>query len=170
MKRCIFSLVMLAVLVSTGAAVAAEAPTWNGGYGWWPGGFGYAPTTSVMSGCSVTAYGPTFTNARAGWRQRYGGASRCLRSIGDTTLTVTLQVLGPHGRRWFTVSGSQLVVRRDSREAVHTRASRQAYLGHVYRTVVAARMRVPNGHAGCSLSGTCFQSLTVTVRSRRLAP
>ena len=48
--------------------------------------------------------------------------------------------------------------------------NRAAYLGHGYRTVAIATLGVPNGHAGCSLSNTFNETLTLTTISRGLAP
>ena len=58
---------------------AAQAPGWNSGYGWWPGGFGYAPLTIQAHNypCSVTAYGPTFNYTATSWNQNYGGGTSC---------------------------------------------------------------------------------------------
>ncbi|MBO0705891.1 MAG: hypothetical protein J2P39_11270, partial [Candidatus Dormibacteraeota bacterium] len=47
---------------------------------------------------------------------------------------------------------------------------RVAQLGHVYRTVTTATLVVPNGHAGCSLTNTCSQTVVLKAVSRPLAP
>jgi hypothetical protein len=86
------------------------------------------------------------------------------------TLVVSDQVLGPDGHTWFTISGSTFTAGPTSGNPLHAIRNRPAFLGHVYRAVVTAKLVVPNGHAGCSLNNTCFQTLTITATSRPLAP
>ena len=165
-------LIAVAVLAASASAIS-PAPTWNSGYnGWWPAGFGYPPVTlhAPMYPCSVTAYGPTFHSRSSGWTQDYGAGTSCAGGVGTKSLTVSDQVLGQNGRTWHTISGSRFTVGPVNGNPLRTRRTRAAYLGHVYRTVVTAKLVVPNGHAGCSLTGTCSQTLTITATSRRLAP
>ena len=169
-------LILTTALLAVGAAAAGAqvlAPTWNSGYnGWWPGGFGYPPVTVQAHGypCSVTTYGPTFHSRASGWTQDYGGGTSCASGVGTKTLTISAQVLGRDGRTWHTITGSTFTSGPTSGNPVRMIRTRPAYLGHVYRTVVSAKLVVPNGHAGCSLTNTCSQTLAVSAVSRRLAP
>jgi len=162
--------------LAVAAAVAGAQvvpPTWNSGYsGWWPGGFGYPPVTVQARGypCSVTAYGPTFHSRSSGWTQDYGGGTSCAGGVGTKTLTIYDQALGKDGRTWHTISGSTFTEGPNSGNPMRMIRTRPAYLGHVYRTVATARLVVPNGHAGCSLTNTCSQTITIAAISRRLAP
>jgi hypothetical protein len=161
-----------ALPLSAGAA-SAQAPAWNSGYnGWWPGGFGFPPVTAQVHGfpCSVTAYGPTFNHTGTRWHQNFGGGTSCAGGIGRATLTTSDQTLGHDGRTWFTISGSRFTTEPITGRTVRMIHNRPAYLGHAYRTVASATLVVPNGHAGCSLSNTCSQTITITVVSRALAP
>lgn len=169
------SLILAASLAAIGAAtaVAAAPPTWNSGYSnWWPAGFGYPPVTVQAPGypCSVTAYGPTFHSSASGWTQDYGGGTSCAGGVGVKTLTSYDQVLGQDGRTWYTIVGSTFTSGPTSSNPLRMVHRRPAYLGHVYRTVAVAKLVVPNGHAGCSLSNTCSQTITITATSRPLAP
>ncbi|MGZ4215035.1 MAG: hypothetical protein ACXVHB_02420 [Solirubrobacteraceae bacterium] len=155
------------------AAAAGPAPTWNSGYnGWWPGGFGFPPLTVQANGypCSLTAYGPTFHSHRSGWTQDYGGGVSCAGGVGVKTMTVSDQVLGNHGHTWYTISGSTFTGGPTGSNPLRMRRNRSAFLGHAYRALVKAKLVVPNGHAGCSLTNTCDQTLTITATSRSLAP
>jgi|GEM_PF-4006249 len=163
---------ILTAAVGAGAA-PAPPPSWNSGYnGWWPSGFGYPPVTVQARGypCSVTAYGPTFRSGARGWSQFYGGGVSCARGVGSKRLTVREQVLAPDGRTWVSITGSGATAGPVSANPLRAIRRRAAYLGHVYRTVASATLVVPNGHAGCSLTNTCSERLTVTAVSRRLAP
>jgi hypothetical protein len=166
--------VIAAALLASGAAGASAqtGPMWNTGYGWWPGGFGYPPVTVRAPDypCSVTAYGPTFRSQPRQWRQAYGAGTSCNGGVGVKTLTVSEQVLGQDGHTWYTITGSTVTLGPRTGNPVRIIRHRRAYLGHVYRTVATARLVVPNGHAGCSLSNTCDQTLVISARSRRLAP
>lgn len=169
------ALILTTGLLALGAAtaLAAAPPTWNSGYNhWWPAGFGYPPVTVQGQGypCSATAYGPTFHSSSRGWTQDYGGGTSCTNGVGVKTLTVSLQVLGQDGRTWYTIAGSAFTAGPTSGNPLRMARNRAAYLGHVYRTVVKAKLVVPNGHAGCSLSNTCSQTLAITAVSRPLAP
>jgi hypothetical protein len=158
-------------LLAVGAA--ALAPMWNSGSnGWWPAGFGYPPVTvhAPAYPCSVTSYGPTFHSRHGGWTQDYGAGTACTSGVGMKTLTISEQVLGTDGHTWFTLSGSTFTTGPVAGTTLRLRHQRPALIGHVYRTVATARLVVPNGHAGCSLTGTCYQPLTLTAVSRRLAP
>jgi hypothetical protein len=170
-KALIFITAMVAL---TGAAAGAQpAARYNSGYnGWWPAGFGYPPITlhAPTYPCSVTAYGPTFHSHSGRWTQDYGGGTSCAGGVGTKTLTVYDQVLGQDGKTWHTISGSNFTDGPTTGNPLHIKLNRAAHLGHVYRTFVSAELVVPNGHAGCSLSGTCFQTITLTGVSRRLAP
>jgi hypothetical protein len=173
MIRSVLILTAALLAFCAGAAGAAVTPTWNSGYnGWWPGGFGYPPVTVHAKGypCSVTAYGPTFHSSSSGWTQDYGGGTSCAGGVGSKALTVYAQVLGKDGHTWYTITGSKFTGGPTNRNPLHAIHRRPAYLGHVYRTVVNAKLVVPNGHAGCSLTGTCSQTITITATSRRLAP
>jgi hypothetical protein len=162
-----------AVALSAGAAGAAAAPTWNTGYnGWWPGGFGYPPVTvhAPAYPCSVTAYGPTFHSRSGGWTQDFGGGTSCAGGVGAKSLTIYDQVLGQDGRTWYTIAGSTFTVGPTGDNPLRMIRNRPAYLGHVYRTAAIAKLVVPNGHAGCSLTNSCSQPIMVTATSRPLAP
>jgi hypothetical protein len=173
MKLRVFTPVSVVLFVLNAGAAAALAPTWNSGYnGWWPGGFGYPPVTVQAPAypCSVTAYGPTFNTHAGAWNQNYGGGTSCASGVGQKTLTISDQVLGQDGRTWFTITGSTFTTGPISGNPLRTIRNRQAYLGHVYRTSVVAKLVVPNGHAGCSLTNTCSQTIVVSGTSRPLAP
>jgi hypothetical protein len=165
--------IALVVLAINAGGAAALAPGWNSGYnGWWPAGFGYPPVTMQAHNysCSVTAYGPTFNFNAAGWNQRYGGGTNCAGGVGRKTLTIYDQVLGPDGHTWVTITGSSFTAGPINDGPLRTIGQRPAYLGHVYRTVAFVKLVVPNGHAGCSLTNTCSQTITITAVSRPLAP
>jgi hypothetical protein len=171
-RRVVIPVVLTALALSAGAA-AAQAPAWNSGYnGWWPGGFGYPPVTVQAHSfpCSATAYGPTFDHNGAGWHQHYGGGTSCAGGIGRATLTISDQTLGRDGHTWFTITGSRFTMGPIAGHTVRMIRNRPADLGHAYRTVAFANLVVPNGHAGCSLSNTCSQTITITAISRPLAP
>jgi hypothetical protein len=166
------ALAVLAFLLCAGTASAAVA-TWNSGFnGWWPGGFGYPPITVQANGypCSVTVYGPTFDVMGGAWNQNYGGGVSCAGGVGEKTLTIYDQVQGPDGRTWFTITGSTFTTGPTSINPVRMIRNRAAFLGHAYRAVASTRLVVPNGHAGCSLTNTCSQTITITAISRPLAP
>ena len=170
-RSLILATALLAVVAA--AAGAQTAPSWNQGYnGWWPGGYGYPPLTVHAPNypCSVTAYGATFHSHRTGWTQDYGGGTSCAGGVGAKTLTILTQVLGQDGHSWYTISGSKFTAGPAQANPLRTISTRPAYLGHAYRTVATARLVVPNGHAGCSLSNTCSQTITITATSRLLAP
>ena len=76
----------------------------------------------------------------------------------------------PGGRTWYTITGSTSAGGPISGNPLRLATERPAHLGHVYRTVATARLVVPNGHAGCSLSNTCYETITLTATSRPLAP
>jgi hypothetical protein len=120
--------------------------------------------------CSVTAYGPTFHSPKSGWTQDYGAGTSCAQGVGTKALTSYDQVLGQDGRTWHTISGSTFTSGPTSGNPLRMRHTRPATLGHVYRAVAIAKLVVPNGHAGCSLSNTCSQTITITATSRPLAP
>jgi hypothetical protein len=162
-----------AVAGGTAVAGAQVAPGYNSGYnGWWPGGYGYPPVTVHAPGypCSVTAYGPTFHSHSSGWTQDYGGGTSCAGGVGIKTLTISDQVLGQNGSTWHTVTGSTFTNGPTSGNPLHMIRTRSGFLGHVYRTVATAKLVVPNGHAGCSLTNTCSQTIVITATSRGLAP
>lgn len=168
-------LIPTTALLAVGAAAASAqiAPTDNSGYnGWWPGGFGYPPLTVHARGypCSVTAYGPTFHSRSTAWTQDYGGGTSCAGGVGTKNLTIQDQVLGQDGRTWHTITGSTFTNGPTSGNPLRMIRTRPAYLGHEYRTVAKARLVVPNGHAGCSLTNSCSQTITIIAISRRLAP
>jgi hypothetical protein len=168
-------LILSASLFAIGGAtaVAAVPPTWNSGYNhWWPAGFGYGPVTVQAPDhpSSVTAYGPTFHASSGRWTMDYGGGTSSTRGVGVKMLTISVQVLGQNGRSWYTITGSTFTSGPTSGNPLRMRSNRPAYLGHIYRTVATARLRVPNGYAGCSLSNRCSQTLTITATSRPLAP
>ena len=100
----------------------------------------------------------------------YGGGISSNRGVGTKTLTISVQVLGRDGRTWYTITGSTSTGGPVSGNPLRLASNRPAFLGHVYRTVATARLVVPNGHAGCSLSNTCYQTITITATSRPLAP
>ena len=171
-RRLVIPLTVALFLLSAGTAFAL-APKWNSGYnGWWPGGFGYPPVTVQANGypCSVTAYGPTFNSSAGGWTMDYGGGTSSARGVGMKTLAISVQVLGQDGRTWYTITGSTSAGGPISGNPLRLATERPAHLGHVYRTVATARLVVPNGHAGCSLSNTCYETITLTATSRPLAP
>ena len=169
-------LVLTATLLTLGAAVAvgsSPVPKWNSGYnGWWPGGYGYPPLTVQANGypCSLTAYGTTFRSHHSGWTQDYGGGVSCAGGVGVKTMTISDQVLGKDGRTWYTISGSTFTGGPSNTNPLRMNRTRSAFLGHAYRVLAKADLVVPNGHAGCSLTNTCDQSLTITATSRALAP
>jgi hypothetical protein len=155
------------------AAASAGAPSWNSGYnGWWPGGFGYPPVTVHARNypCSLTAYGATFHSHRSGWTQDYGGGVSCAAGVGEKTLTISDQVLGQDGRTWHTIIGSTFTNGPIQQNPLRMIRNRPAYLGHAYRVVTTAKLVVPNGHAGCSLTNTCSQTIRITTTSGPLAP
>jgi hypothetical protein len=155
------------------AAASSPAPTRNSGYnGWWPGGFGFPPLIVQANGypCSLTAYGATFHSHRSGWTQDYGAGVSCTHGVGVKTVTISDQVLGNHGHTWYTISGSTFTSGPTDGNPLRMRRNRPAFLGHAYRVLATTKLVVPNGHAGCSLTNTCDQTLTITVRSRALAP
>jgi hypothetical protein len=172
MRRRLLIPVFLTVLALTAGAASAQAPTWNSGYGWWPGGFGNPPVTVHAHNypCSVTAYGPTFKHNGGGWKQAYGGGTSCTQGVGRKMLTVSAQVLGGNGHSWFTIKGSRTTAGPTDGNPLRIIRHRPAFLGHGYRTVASAKLVVPNGHAGCSLTNTCFQTITIKAISRPLAP
>jgi hypothetical protein len=169
------TLILAAALFAVGAGVAgAIAPHWNSGYnGWWPAGFGFPPVTKQASDfpCSVSAYGPTFHVKGGSWTQDYGGGTSCASALGGVskTLTISDQVLAPNGHSWVTLGGSTFDASTNG-NPVHAKGNRDAVLGHSYRAVATAKLVVPNGHAGCSLTNTCFETITLTAISRPLAP
>jgi hypothetical protein len=173
MKRRLLIPIAPAVFALSAVAAVAQTPTWNSGYsGWWPGGFGYPPVTVQAHNypCSVTAYGPTFNHNATGWNQNYGGGTGCAGGVGQKTLTIYDQVLGQDGHTWFTITGSTFTAGPINGNPLRMIRNRPAYLGHGYRSVVFAKLVVPNGHAGCSLTNTCSQTITITAISRPLAP
>jgi hypothetical protein len=162
-----------AVFVVSAAGAVAQAPTYNSGYnGWWPGGFGYPPVTVQAPGypCSVTAYGPTFHTRAGGWNQDFGGGVSCASGVGQKTLTISDQVLGPDGHTWFTITGSTFTAGPFNGNPLRMIRNRPAVLGHTYRSATAVKLVVPNGHAGCSLNNTCYQTIVLSGTSRPLAP
>jgi hypothetical protein len=169
-------LILTAGLLILGVAAAAAAgpvATWNSGYnGWWPGGFGYPPVTVQAKGypCSLTVYGATFHSKHSGWTQDYGGGVSCARGVGTKSLTISDQVLGQDGHTWHTISGSTFTAGPVNGNPLRMRRTRAAFLGHAYRVLATTKLVVPNGHAGCSLTNTCDQTLTITATSRTLAP
>jgi hypothetical protein len=173
MQRRVLILVAAAMFAISASAAAALAPTWNYGYnGWWPGGFGYPPVTvhAHAYSCSATAHGPTFNTKAGGWNQNYGGGTSCAGGVGSKTLKISDQVLGQDGHTWYTIAGSTFTEGPISGNPLRMIRNRPAYLGHVYRTVVTAKLVVPNGHAGCSMTNTCSQTIAIIVKSRPLAP
>jgi hypothetical protein len=163
-------------LALVASSAAAHPATWNNGYGWWPGGFGYPPRTTAAPDypCSVTAYGPAFhkpAGAAGAWTQSYGAGTSCRGGVGTKTLTVYDQVQGAKGA-WFTIAGSQVTVGATTHNPVHTIRTRSAALGHTYRTVVMAHLVVPNGFAGCSLHTppACQQTIDIKAVSTPIAP
>jgi hypothetical protein len=159
--------------VSAALAVASPAPKWNSGYnGWWPGGYGYPPVTvqAKTRQCSLTAYGTTFHSHSTGWTQDYGGGVSCQGGVGMKTLTISDQVLGQDRHTWHTIRGSTFTAGPVGHNPLRMIRNRAAFLGHAYRVVASARLVVPNGHAGCSLTNTCLQRLTIKAASRALAP
>ena len=170
--RILIPTALAACALSPGISSAAVA-TWNSGFnGWWPAGFGYSPLTVQAKGypCSVTAYGPTFNFKGPVWNQNYGGGVSCAGGVGEKTLTIYDQVLGPDGRTWFTISGSTFTAGPTNVHPLRMIRNRSASLGHTYRAVATTRLVVPNGHAGCSLNNTCSQTITIAAISRALAP
>lgn len=173
MMRRIVILIGAMFVVAVGAAGAQPTATWNSGYnGWWPSGFGYAPVAVQAPGypCSVTAYGPTFHSHSREWRLYYGGGTSCKGGVGVKTLTVSAQVLGRDRHTWHTITGSTVTYGPSPTNPLRVVRNRSAYLGHVYRTIAAATLVVPNGHAGCSLTNTCDQTIVIKAISRPLAP
>jgi hypothetical protein len=161
------------MLTFSAVVASALAPKYNSGYdGWWPGGYGYPPVTKHAHGypCSVTAYGPTYKSNSAGWKQNYGGGTKCSVKAVRKKLTTYSQILGRDGNTWFTLTGTKFTVGPSSANPLRMIHNRAAFLGTPYRTVAVAKLVVPNGHAGCSLSHTCYQTITITATSRPLAP
>jgi hypothetical protein len=68
------------------------------------------------------------------------------------------------------ISGSTFTFGPLNGNPVRYTGKRAAYVGHAYRVVATARLVVPNGHAGCSLTKTCQQTITMTAISMPLAP
>lgn len=171
-------LILTTALLATAAAAAGaqSVAAWNSGYnGWWPSGFGNVPVTvqAATRQCSVTAYGPTFhtpADHRGAWTMSYGAGTSCQGGVGMKTLTASAQVLGQNGHTWYTITGSTVTTGPRTTNPVRIIRTRIAQLGHVYRTVTTATLVVPNGHAGCSLTNTCSQTLGLKAISRPLAP
>ena len=168
-KALIFTFAALAVAV--GASAAAAQSGWNSGYGWWPGGYGYAPLTVHNSSwaCSATAYGPTYNVKRGVWSMHYGGGTSCADGIGQKSLTVYVQTLGtlngtPH---WYTVSGTTAGAGPSAALFVRQIHARPAYLGHIYRVVAVARLVLPNAYAG---HPNATSIVTMTAIGEALAP
>ena len=173
MRRTVLIPIALAVFALSAGVASAQAPTWNSGYnGWWPGGFGYSPVTVQAHNypCSATAYGPTFNYNSSGWRQNYGGGTSCAGGVGRKTLTIYDQVLSPDRHTWVTITGSKFTAGPTNGNPLRMIRNRAAYLGHGYRTVATATLVVPNGHAGCSITNTCSETIRSTAISRPLAP
>lgn len=178
MKWRVLILVFALLGLNAGAAIGLPptlaptvVPTWNSGYnGWSPGGFGYPPVTVQAPSvpCSVTAYGPTFNVHSGGGNQDYGGGVSCASGVGEKTLTIYDQVLGADGHTWFTIAGSAVNGARRSGNPLRMIRNRPAYLGHVYRTAIVARLVVPNGRAGCSLTHTCSRTIVLSATGRPL--
>jgi hypothetical protein len=118
----------------------------------------------------VTAYGPTFHAHAGSWNQNYGGGVSCASGVGQKTLTISSQVLGADGHTWYTITGSTFTAGPITGNPLRMIQKRAAYLGHVYRTSTIAKLIVPNGHAGCSLNGSCYQTLVLSGTSQPLAP
>jgi hypothetical protein len=114
--------------------------------------------------------GPTFNYTAGAWNQNYGGGTSCAGGVGLKSMTIYAQVLGPDGHTWFTITGSTFRTAPISGNPLRMIRNRAAFLGHVYQAVAIARLVVPNGYAGCSLTNTCNQTLTITAVSRPLAP
>lgn len=172
MRRVLIAAAALPLLTVQAAAAQAVA-TWNSGYnGWWPGGFGYAPVTvhAPRYPCSVSAYGPTFHSHPRRWTMDYGGGTSCQGGVGAKMITVSAQVLGQSGHTWHTITGSTVIDQTRAINPLRVMRNRPADLGHVYRTVATAKLVVPNGYAGCSLTDSCNQTIVVTATSRSLAP
>jgi hypothetical protein len=172
MNRRVLTLIVFALVTLNASVAVALAPKWNHGYkGWWPGGFGYPPVTVEAPSypCSVTAYGPTF-HSHSGWTQDYGGGVSCASGVGQKTLTISVQVLGQDGHKWYTISGSTFIAGPTGGNPLRMIHTRAAHLGHEYRTATIAKFVVPNGHAGCSLTNTCSQTIVLSSTSRALAP
>jgi hypothetical protein len=173
MRRRVVVLNCAVLALAAAAAVAAVSPAWNHGYnGWWPGGYGYPPLSVEAHGyfCSATVHGPTFHSKAGGWTQDYGAGTSCLGGVGTKTLTVANQVLGQNRHTWFTISGSAVKGGPTTGNPLRLRRTRAAHLGHAYRTIVGATLVVPNGHAGCSLTNSCDQTIVIRAVSRPLAP
>jgi hypothetical protein len=153
------AVILVATVFALGAAAANAAK---------------APSRTVQSmtkQCSVTVSGPSFHVRSKRWTQDYGGGTSCEGGVGTKTLTIYAQVLGQNGRTWFTISGSRFAAGPTNGSPLRLTRSRSASLGHVYRSVATATLtNVPNGHAGCSLSGTCSVTYVITATSRRMAP
>jgi len=172
-RRLVICSIAASLVLGLGAAASAQSgPSWNSGYGWWPGGFGYPPITVHAHNypCSVTVYGPTFHSLSSGWTQNYGAGTSCAGGVGSKRLTVYDQVLGQDGHTWHAISGSTFSTGPSNGNPLRMIRTRPAYLGHAYRTVTVAKLIVPNGHAGCSLTNTCSQTLMIKAVSRPLAP
>jgi hypothetical protein len=171
LRLLIFAVALLAC--PCGVALAGVQSSWNSGYnGWWPAGYGYPPMTVHAHGyeCSATAYGPTFHSPSGKWSQDYGGGTSCTAGVGTKSFTVSDQVLGQDGRTWYTISGSTFTGGPITGNPLRMRMRRAAYLGHEYRTVVTAKLVVPNGYAGCSFTNSCYQTIVISAASRPLAP
>jgi hypothetical protein len=89
--------------------------------------------------------------------------------VGRKSLQIVVQTRALN-RRWVTIPGSAVSAGPVNHNPVRGIAGRPAYLGHVYRAVARARLLVPNGHAGCSLTSTCLQAISLRAVSRGLAP
>ena len=133
-------LVLIAAVLAVGVAVAAAAPPpapkWNSGYnGWWPGGFGFPPSTVQANGypCSLTAYGPTFHSHHSGWTQDYGGGVSCTGGVGTKTLTIVGSGARPG---WAHLA-------HDHRLHVHGRPDHQQSPAHAPKPCRVPGPRVP---------------------------
>jgi hypothetical protein len=100
----------------------------------------------------------------------YGAGTSCQGGVGAKTLTVSAQVLGQDRHTWYTIGGSTVTYGPRTINPLRIVHNRRVYLGHEYRTVATAKLVVPNGHAGCSLTNSCDQTIVVKVTSRALAP
>jgi hypothetical protein len=85
-------------------------------------------------------------------------------------LTISDQVLGPDGHTWDTITGSTLSAGPISGNPVRVIRNRPAFLGHVFRTATVAKLVIPHGHAGCSITNICSQTIVLSSTSRSLAP
>lgn len=83
----------------------------------------------------------------------YGGGTSVAGGLGNKQLVIHLEVLGQDDKTWYEITGSRFVAPTSgwtgwTHSALRADRYRPIVLGHVYRTVVTAKMYAPypTGH------------------------